>query len=194
MTSHGRRDEARLLSVNVSRPKPVQYRGKTVQTGIFKEPIAGPVMVRTLNIDGDQQADLTVHGGRDKAVYLYPAESYALWEDDLARDLPYGHFGENLTITGLLEESVRVDDLIEVGEVLLQVTEPRFPCFKLGIKMGRQTFLKQFLRSGRSGFYCRVLREGVIEAGNAITHTPGNDPAQPTIAQLVAVRIKTEPS
>lgn len=184
--------ERRLLSINVARPKPVPYRGKMVPTGIFKQPVEGPVMVRTLNIDGDQQADLTVHGGRDKAVYLYPAESYARWESDLERDLPYGHFGENLTITGLHEEFVRVGDLIEVGEALLQVTDPRFPCFKLGIKMGRQTFLKQFLRSGRSGFYCRVLREGMIQKGDLLKYTPGAAPTQPTIAELVAARIRSE--
>ena len=176
--------ESRLVSINVGLPRATGYRGKQIQTGIYKAPIAGPVLVRRLNHDGDAQADLTVHGGVDKAVYLYAAENYDLWQSELDHEVPYGQFGENLTTDGLLEPGVHVGDELEIGEVVLQVTQPRFPCFKLGIKMGSQRFLVQFLRSGRSGFYCRVLQEGRIEAGQPI-RLLARSLDQPTIAELV---------
>lgn len=155
-----------------------------MRTGIYKTPVAGPVIVRMLNLDGDEQADLTVHGGVHKAVYLYPAEHYEAWRAELDRDLDYGHFGENLTVTGLLEEQVHIGDQLAIGSVLLEVTQPRVPCFKLGIKMNDQRFLRRFLESGRSGFYCRVLREGSVEAGQNVELT-GTDPSAPTIAEVV---------
>lgn len=173
-----------LVSVNVGRICLVPYRGNQVKTGIFKEPVEGRVLVRTLNLDGDEQADLTVHGGVDKAVYLYPAEHYAIWQAELQRELGFGHFGENLTVSGLLEDDVHVDDVYAIGDAILEVTQPRVPCFKLGIKMADQKFLRRFLDSGRSGFYCRVLQEGNIEAGQSITLLERRE-GSPTITQIV---------
>lgn len=161
----------KLLSINVSKPKPIQYGGKTVQTGIFKEPVSGTVMLREKNIDGDGQGDLRVHGGTYKAIYGYPFEHYAHWQQALQRDdLTYGQFGENLTVAGLLETSVYIGDVFQIGStVKLQITQPRVPCFKLAYKMGLPEFPKQFLDSRRVGFYFRVLEEGEIAAGEAIT-------------------------
>lgn len=161
----------KLLSINVSKPKPIQYGGKTVQTGIFKEPVSGTVMLREKNIDGDGQGDLRVHGGTYKAIYGYPFEHYAHWQQALQRDdLTYGQFGENLTVAGLLETSVYIGDVFQIGStVKLQITQPRVPCFKLAYKMGLPEFPKQFLDSRRVGFYFRVLEEGKISAGEAIT-------------------------
>ncbi|MGE0687817.1 MAG: MOSC domain-containing protein [Dehalococcoidia bacterium] len=173
-----------LVSVNVGRIRAVPYRGHQVRTGIYKAAVDGPVMVRSLNLDGDEQADLSVHGGVDKAVYLYPAEHYEAWQRELNRELDYGTFGENLTVTGLLEDVVRIGDELAIGRALLQVTEPRVPCFKLGIKMSDQRFLRRFLESGRSGFYCRVLREGAVEAGQSIELAQAGVDA-PTIAEVV---------
>jgi len=178
---------ASLLSIQVARPHIVRHMGKDVPTGIFKLPVTGPVMVRKLNIDGDEQGDLKVHGGVDKAVYCYAAEHYPAWREELARDLPYGTFGENLTVTGLLEDEIHVGDVLEVGDAVLEVSDPRQPCYKLGIKMGDQGIIKQFEESGRSGFYCRVLQEGMIEPGQPIT-LRDRDESQPTIADLVAGR------
>ncbi len=176
-----------LLSIQVAKPRAVRHMGKDVPTGIFKLPVTQPVMVRRLNIDRDEQGDLTVHGGVDKAVYCYAAEHYPAWREELARDLPYGTFGENLTVTGLMEDELHVGDLLEVGDAVLQVSQPRLPCYKLGIKIGSQRFLKRFLESGRSGFYCRVLQEGLIEPGQPIT-LKERDESQPTIADMVAAQ------
>ena len=161
----------KLLSINVSKPKPIQYGGKTVQTGIFKEPVSGTVMLREKNIDGDGQGDLRVHGGTYKAIYGYPFEHYAYWQQELLRDdLSYGQFGENLTVEGMLEAAVHIGDVFQIGStVKLQITQPRVPCFKLAYKMGLPEFPKQFLESRRVGFYFRVLEEGEITAGDAIT-------------------------
>ncbi|MGH7589710.1 MAG: MOSC domain-containing protein [Gemmatimonadota bacterium] len=158
----------RLLSVNVSLPKPVEHGGQVVWTGIFKEPVPGRVALRRLNLDGDRQADLSVHGGVDKAVYAYPVEHYDHWRRALARDLPFGQFGENFTVSGMLEVATSIGDMYRIGTALLQVTQPRTPCFKLGIKMGDRRFLKPFLASGRTGFYLRVLEEGEVGAGDPI--------------------------
>ena len=160
----------KLLSINVSKPKPIQYGEKTVMTGIFKEPVTGPVMLREKNIDGDGQGDLRVHGGTYKAVYAYPSEHYAHWREVLRReDLSPGQFGENLTVEGLVEDAVHIGDVFQIGGAAkLQVTQPRVPCFKLEHKMGTPGFIKQFLESRRVGFYFRVLVEGDITAGDAI--------------------------
>lgn len=158
-----------LLSVNVSLPKEVPYNGETMTTGIYKEPIQGRVMMRELNIDGDKQADLQAHGGPFKAVYVYPYEHYAHWSDVQGRDdFTYGQFGENLTVTGMLEDTVRVGDMYCVGGAIIQVTQPRIPCYKLSYKMNDNTFLKKFLTSDLIGFYVRVLEEGEIGAGDDI--------------------------
>lgn len=161
----------KLLSINVSKPKPITYNGKIIQTGIFKEPISGTVMLREKNIDGDGQGDLKVHGGTYKAIYGYPIEHYSHWQQKLNRDdLSYGQFGENLTIEGMLEDEVHIGDVFQIGTtVQLQITQPRVPCFKLGYKMGLPEFPKQFLESQRVGFYFRVLAEGEITAGDTIS-------------------------
>jgi MOSC domain-containing protein YiiM len=174
----------RLVSVNVGHPRPVERNGKTIETGIFKEPVAGPVQVARTNLAGDRQADLAVHGGVDKAVYAYPSEHYPFWSRELDRpDLPWGMFGENLTTEGLDEATVRIGDRFAIGSAELEVSQPRLPCFKLGIKFDRADMVKRFLRSGRLGFYLRVRREGVLEAGDAIRGL-GGDPEAPTIAEL----------
>jgi len=179
--------DAKLLTIQVARPVPVPHMDREVRTGIFKRPVEGPVMVRTLNIDGDEQGDLTVHGGVDKAVYCYASEHYPAWQEELGRELPFGTFGENLTVSGLFEDQLHVGDVLEVGDAVLQVVQPRFPCYKLGIKIGDQRFVKRFQESGRSGFYCRVLQEGNIEPGQPIKLTQ-RDETRPTIADMVAAR------
>jgi MOSC domain-containing protein YiiM len=158
----------RLLAIHVGRPAELRAGRRRVLTAIDKRLVSGPVMVRRLNIDGDEQADLKVHGGPDKATYCYPSEHYEAWSLELGRPMAFGLFGENLTVSGLIEEDVHIGDTFSVGEALLQVSQPRLPCFKLGMKFGDQRFVARFLRSGRSGFYCRVLREGLIESGQSI--------------------------
>jgi len=159
----------RILSVNVGLPREVAWRGKLVHTSIFKEPVSGAVEVGATNLAGDGQADLSVHGGRDKAVYTYPSEHYAFWQRELGMDsLPWGAFGENLTTQGLVESSVCIVDRLRCGSAELIVTQPRLPCFKLGVRFDRPDLVKRFLRSGRSGFYLAVVREGELRAGDAI--------------------------
>ena len=159
----------KVISVNAARPKDIRIRGVSVATGIFKKPVAGKVAVRTLNLDGDRQADLTVHGGPDKAVYVYPFEHYEFWQRELGLDLlESGAFGENLTVEGLSEDAVSVGDRIGIGTAKFQVTQPRLPCFKLAAKFEREDIIKKFLESRRTGFYMRVLGEGSLQAGDAI--------------------------
>jgi len=156
-------------SVNVGLPRAVLWKGREVLTSIFKEPVAGRVAVRRLNLEGDQQADLKVHGGLSKAVYIYPADSYAFWRDQFPQmELPWGMFGENLTIWGLREDTVHIGDQLQVGSAHLVVTEPRMPCYKLALKFGRDDILKRFFQSGFSGFYCAVLQEGEVAAGDPV--------------------------
>src|SRR6266481_3896159 len=157
----------KLNSVNVGLPRTVKWRGNSVTTGIFKEPIKGSVMLRALNLDGDRQADLSVHGGRSKAVYAYPSEHYEFWRNELpGMKLPYGMFGENFTTEGLLEVDVNIGDRFRIGGAEVVVTEPRLPCSKLTARFGRADVVKRFLSSRRSGFYFGVLREGVVQAGD----------------------------
>ncbi len=159
----------KLISVNVGMPRTLAQGDRTVTTGIFKEPVAGPVFLRRLNLDGDGQADLRVHGGEYKAVYVYPLEHYAFWAGELGRDgFSCGQFGENFTITGLLEDAVCIGDEFQVGEARVQVSQPRSPCFKLGIRMGDDQFPARFAAANRTGFYLRVLEEGVVTVGDAI--------------------------
>ena len=166
----------RLVSVNVSLPKLVEFRGQAVSTSIFKEPAAGRVLVRRQSLEGDWQADLRSHGGLNKAVYAYPHEHYAGWSRELGRDdLRPGQFGENLTLEGLTEETARLGDVFRVGGALLQVTQPRYPCFKLGVKMGDPLFPRRFLASGRTGPYLRVLQEGEVAAGDALEPVETSD-------------------
>jgi len=158
-----------VTSVNVGLPREVVWKSRTVMTGIFKEAVAGRVAVRLLNLEGDRQADLTVHGGPEKAVYAYPAEYYSFWREQFPEmDLPWGMFGENLTVEGLLDETVHIGDRFQVGSAHLMVTQPRLPCYKLGLKFGRDDILKRFLQSGLTGFYFAVLKEGEVGAGDLI--------------------------
>lgn len=159
----------KLLSVNVSLPKVVSNNGKNVRTGIFKEPVQGRVMLRSLNLDGDGQADLVGHGGIYKAVYVYSIENYHYWKQELSGDdFSYGQFGENFTVEGMLDDEVNVGDVFRVGSALAEVTQPRVPCFKLAMKMQMPAFLKPFMASERVGFYLRVLEEGEVGAGDVI--------------------------
>ena len=159
----------KLISVNVGRPRLVSYNGNPVSTGIFKEPVSGRVILRTLNLDGDRQADLSVHGGPTKAVYVYPSEHYEFWKQELPEmALPWGMFGENFTTEGLFETEVNIGDKFQVGSALLMVTEPRMPCYKLGIKFGRSDIIRRFLVSERTGFYFAVLQEGEVGVGDQI--------------------------
>jgi MOSC domain-containing protein YiiM len=181
-----RMSEPTIVSVNVGRSRTVVWQGRPVKTGIYKEPVAGRVRVGATGLSGDGQADLRVHGGPLKAVYAYPSEHYASWARELSRgDLSWGAFGENLTTAGLLESEVRIGDRLEVGSALLEVTQPRFPCFKLGNKFGSMGFVKQFAASGRSGFYLAVVQEGEVGTGDAI-RAAKRAAGRPTIARAFA--------
>lgn len=159
----------KILSLNVGLPREVDWHGQPVSTGIFKQPVSGRVRLRTLNFDGDRQADLTVHGGTHKAVYAYPSEHYAYWKKELgAAELPYGKFGENLTTEGILEDDLHVGDRLSAGSAELLVTQPRLPCYKLGIRFGDDAMVKRFFLAARTGFYFSVAREGEIRAGDEI--------------------------
>jgi MOSC domain-containing protein YiiM len=158
-----------LISVNVGLPRVVMINGDPVSTGIFKEPVAGRAILRTLNLDGDRQADLSVHGGPSKAVYAYPSEHYHYWKHELPEmNLPWGMFGENFTTAGLFESELNIGDKFRVGSAIVMVTEPRMPCYKLGIRFGRSDIVKRFLASERTGFYFAVLQEGEVGMGDAI--------------------------
>ena len=175
----------RLISVNVGQPRDVVVKGKQVRTGIFKEPVDGRVPLRTLNLEGDRQADLSVHGGPSKAVYVYPSEHYQYWRKELpGMSLPWGMFGENFTTEGLLEDQVRVGDRYRIGSAEVMATEPRLPCYKLGIRFGREDIIKRFLQSGRTGFYFAVLSEGEVGAGDPI-EVIGRDDGRVTIPDIV---------
>ena len=152
----------RVLSVNVGMPREVEWQGTTVLTAIFKDPVANKVALRTLNLDGDAQADLSVHGGPDKAVYAYPSEHYGNWEAKLGRSLLPGAFGENLTTEGLVEDRIHIGDEFRVGTAKLVVTQPRMPCYKLGIRFSDPGMVKAFLRAGLPGIYFAVVEEGVV--------------------------------
>src|SRR6516225_8905226 len=158
----------KIVSLNVGRPREVAWHGRTVSTGIFKEPVAGRVALRKLNLEGDEQADLRVHGGEYKAVYCYPVEHYSYWKRELGRELPMGMFGENFTTEGVLENAVNLGDRFSVGSAEVVVTQPRLPCYKLGIRFGADDMVKRFLASGRTGFYFAVTKEGEVGAGDEI--------------------------
>ena len=158
-----------LLSLNMGLPREVIWQNRIVVTGIFKSPVQGPVELRELNLAGDAQADLRVHGGRYKAVYAYPSEHYPYWRRELpGMGLPPGMFGENFTTDGLVENSVHIGDLFRIGSAEIVVTQPRLPCYKLGIKFGRADIVKRFASSGRTGFYFSVAQEGTVSAGDAM--------------------------
>jgi MOSC domain-containing protein YiiM len=175
----------KIVSIQVGRPREIEWRGKSVRTSIFKQPVTGPVRVKKLNLEGDEQSDLSVHGGSEKAVYAYPSEHYPWWGDELPGvELPWGAFGENLTTEGLSETSLYIGDRLSIGSAEFVVTQPRLPCFKLAIRFGRPDMVKRFQRSGRSGFYFSVLREGVVTAGDTMeVHSLGE--SRMSVAEVV---------
>ncbi|MEH1765999.1 MOSC domain-containing protein [Nostoc sp.] len=182
----------KLISVNVGLPREVIWKGKAVRTGIFKEPVNSRVMVRELNLDGDRQADLTVHGGVDKAVYVYPFEHYDYWRSELPdTELTFGIFGENFTVTGLKEEELNIGDCFKIGSVELMVTQPRLPCYKLGIRFGRSDMVKRFLASRRTGFYFRVLQEGEVEVGDTL-ELMSRDTNNITVADITQLYVREQ--
>jgi len=174
----------KIISLNVARPRLTVYNGNTINTGMFKQSVSGPVALRTLNLDGDQQADLAVHGGPNKAVYGYPSEHYGVWREELpGTNLPWGMFGENFTTEGLFERDMHIGDRLQIGSAIIVVRQPRIPCYKLAAKFRRNDILARFLRSGRSGFYFSVEREGVVTAGNSF-EILSQEPLAITIAEM----------
>jgi MOSC domain-containing protein YiiM len=159
-----------LLSINRARSRTVQYRDRTVATGIYKEPVDGAVRVDCDGLEGDVQVDRNNHGGVDKALYAYTHENYRYWESAPGQPAyPYGQFGENLTLSGMPDEQVCIGDIWQIGSVITQVTQPRVPCFKLGLKMADPGFVERFLHSGRTGFYLRVLQGGWLQTGDELS-------------------------
>jgi len=186
----------KLVSLNVGLPRDVLWHGRTVTTAIYKRPVEGRVRLRTLNLDGDRQADLTVHGGAHKAVYCYPIAHYEYWKKELpGRDLPLAIFGENFTTDGLLENSVHLGDTFSVGSAEVVVTQPRLPCYKLGVRFDSDDMVKRFLASGRSGFYLAVTREGEVGAGDEIkpiSRDPNAVPVSEITRLYIAKRFSNE--
>ena len=175
----------RIVSVNVGMPREVVWQGMTAQTGIFKEPVAGPVTINKLNLAGDKQADLTVHGGPAKAIYAYPAEHYEYWRQEVPDvSFPWGKFGENLTTEGLQEDTLYIGDRVGAGSAILMVTQPRMPCYKLALRFERDDMIKRFLKSGRSGFYFSVIEPGEVSAGSKV-EILSRDPNRVTVAEIV---------
>jgi len=178
----------KILSVNVGLPRIVEYRGEPVATGIYKEPVGGRVLVNEFNLEGDAQADLRVHGGYFKAVYIYPSEHYEFWRGEFPElDLPFGMFGENLTTEGLLEKNVNVGDRFRVGTAEFVVTQPREPCFKLGIRFGRNDIIKRFAKSGRTGFYVAIEKTGELGTGDEVRFL-SRAVNQPSVFEVVRKR------
>ncbi len=186
----------KLISVNCGLPKKVIWHGTSVTTSIYKEPVSGRVALRTLNLDGDRQSDLTVHGGEYKAVYCYPTEHYEYWKAELPGSaLPLGVFGENFTVEGLTEDTVYIGDRFSVGSAEVVVSQPRLPCYKLGIRFGSDDMVKRFLASGHTGFYLAVLREGEVGGGDEITllsHDPKSIPISAITRLYIAKEYNSE--
>jgi MOSC domain-containing protein YiiM len=158
-----------LLAISLAEPKQVEHDGRSISTGIYKEPVDSPVKASVFGLEGDVQVDLKNHGGKDKAIYVYTVENYRFWERELKKSpFPFGQFGENFTVSGMPDESVHIGDIFQIGKIIVQVTQPRVPSFKLGIKMGDPSFVNVFLTSGRTGFYFRVLEDGEVCPGDAI--------------------------
>jgi len=179
----------KLVSVNTGLPRDVTWHEKRITTAIYKQPVQGRVALRTLNLDGDRQADLTVHGGAHKAAYCYPIEHYAYWQTELPdKDLPLAVFGENFTTDGLLEDAVHLGDEFSVGSARVIVTQPRQPCYKLGVRFQSDDMVRRFLASGRSGFYVAVTREGDVGAGDEIK-VIARDPQAVSIAEIARLYI-----
>ncbi len=186
--------ESRVVAVSVASARAVPWNGGIVRTGIYKAPVPGRVRVGRLGLQGDEQADSEAHGGPLKAVYAYPSEHYAFWRKELpGTGLPWGAFGENLTTAGLSEHDVHVGDRFGIGTTVLAATKPRFPCYKLGIRFGREDIIPRFLASGRTGFYLQVLQEGVLRTGDPVARLQEH-PSAPLIEDLVAERRRVEES
>jgi MOSC domain-containing protein YiiM len=180
----------KVLSVNIGLPRLVEYNGEPVSTAIFKEPVEGVVKVNSINLEGDRQADLSVHGGYYKAVYVYPSEHYPFWRSEYPdMELPYGMFGENLTIEGLTEMDVNVGDRMRIGTAEFVVTQPRLPCYKLGIRFGRVDIIKRFFKSGLSGFYLATDKTGELQKGDSIEILDRNEEEE-SIAAIARKRFK----
>lgn len=181
-----------VISVNVGLPREVIWKVMTVQTGIFKDPVDAPVKIRKLNLAGDQQADLTVHGGAEKAVYAYPAEHYEYWRKTLP-EVPFswGKFGENLTTEGLEEKTLCIGDRLRVGSAILMVTQPRMPCYKLALRFDRDDMITRFLTSRRSGFYFSIIEEGEVHARSKV-EIMSRDPHQVTVVDIVRLYLGQE--
>jgi MOSC domain-containing protein YiiM len=182
----------KVISVNVGLPTDLLNGDRVISTGIIKTPVSGPVRARALNLDGDRQADLTVHGGVDKAIYLYPSEHYEFWQQMLGAKLPWAAFGENLTIAGLSETTVSIGDHLGIGTAVLSVSQPRLPCFKLAAKFQRDDMIERFLDSRRTGFYAQVLQEGELQAGDPIVILQ-EDPARVTIREITDIYLTKHP-
>jgi MOSC domain-containing protein YiiM len=183
---------SKIISVNVGLPREVLWHGHAVTTAIFKEPIEGRVFLRKLDLDGDRQADLTVHGGEYKAVYCYPLEHYAYWKKELPEyHLTMGNFGENFTTEGLLEDAVHLGDRFSIGSAEVVVTQPRLPCYKLGIRFQSDAMVKRFLASKRSGFYLAVTREGEGGADDEIKEV-SRDPRHVSISEIIRLYLAKE--
>jgi len=182
----------RILSVNIGKGRNVPVNGRSVRTGIFKAPVDGPVAIKRTKVEGDEVADLRVHGGPYKAVYLYPSEHYDFWKKELSlAELPFGAFGENLTAEGWTEKTVHIGDQFKIGSSILQVTQPRMPCFKLALRFERADMVKRFWQSERSGIYFSVVKEGEVERGNTIERVD-SDPEQVSVAEIVGLYKGTE--
>jgi len=184
----------KIISLNVAQPQLTSYKGASIETGIFKRPVEGRIMLRRLNLDGDRQADLSVHGGPYKAVYVYPSEHYKFWMHEFPdMELPWGMFGENFTTEGLFEKDLHIGDRLRIGSALLVVRQPRIPCYKLAAKFQRDDILERFLVSGRSGFYFSVEVEGEVGAGDSFEIS--RDDSGITIAEMnrLYVREKYNP-
>jgi MOSC domain-containing protein YiiM len=185
---------SRLVSVNLGLPRRVVWKDHNVTTGIFKEPTTEPVLVRYLNLDGDEQADLRVHGGVNKAVYVYPAEHYDLWRLEFASlSLPWGMFGENFTTTGLTEQNLVIGERLQVGQAVFVVTQPRQPCYKLGLRFGRDDILRRFVQSRRTGWYLAVEHEGAVQTGDAILRL-GRPEISLTVAEIAELLFTKSPN
>jgi MOSC domain-containing protein YiiM len=182
----------KLLSVNCGLPREFVWLGRNVTTSIFKEPVPGRIALRTLNLDGDRQSDLSVHGGKDKAVYCYPVEHYEYWKVELpGRALPMGAFGENFTTEGLNEDSVHIGDRISIGSAEVVVSQPRMPCYKLGIRFESDDMVRRFLASRRTGFYLAVKREGEVGSGDEVT-VLDHDPNSISVSEINRLYIAKE--
>src|SRR6476469_4688715 len=177
----------RLVSVNVGQPRDITWRGQTVFTGIWKEPVDGPRTVRHLNVDGDGQGDRQGHGGEQRAVFVYQLDSYRYWQDQLHRDdFTFGQFGENFTVEGLGDDDVHIGDRYRIGSTLVEVTQPRVTCYRVGIRMDEPRMPALLVAHGRPGFYLRVLEEGVVQAGDDVVHV-ATGPEAMTVAELNAL-------